>query len=235
MEGPAPAPDGWEWHWSRTFERHYLWSPTTNAVRWPSPGIEGTEGPEVSAYEPADEHGAVQEAPGPTSMDQPDTESQAEFVGDGTHATDADDGVNEYYVDYGDSRVGFPDRRPAVMPHMHGWTYPPLIELVDRLLCSGAEAMGQPGVHIIVEVTSRPLPIALLLLCLAHMAVIASAFASCYYLFQIGSWLGCSTRLLARYAPQVRTHRLISRSTLGSPAAPALNIHCGPTGDCVHS
>lgn len=160
MDGPGPAPDGWEWHWSRTFERHYLWSPSTNAVRWPSAGTEraegtgrpdGTAGPEGSASEQMDEDGAVRGLPGPTSVDcQPDTNGSAELVDDGSLAMGTDDGVNDCFVDFGDERVGFPDRRPAVTPQMHGWTYPPLIELADRLLCFGGE---QTEVNVILEVS----------------------------------------------------------------------------------
>ena len=48
----APAPEGWEAHWSKTCQRHYLWSPTTNEVRWPA-----ASGPTSSAAEGAGAEG----------------------------------------------------------------------------------------------------------------------------------------------------------------------------------
>ncbi len=162
MEGPGPSPpDGWEWHWSRTFERHYLWSPTTNAVRWPPVGTEsaeGTAGPAGSSSEPVDEDGEAQGLLAPASICQPDAEDSTELANDDSQAMDADSGVNEYFVDFGDLRVGFPDRKPAVTAQMHGWTYPPLIELVDRLLCFGGDAREQSGVNVIIEVSRSTRP-----------------------------------------------------------------------------
>jgi hypothetical protein len=213
MEGPGPPPDGWEWHWSRTFERHYLWSPTTNAVRWPPADTESTDGPagpECSASEPVDEDGAVQGLPSPASIDQPEAAASTEFADDGSQAMDADSGVNEYFIDFGDLRVGFPERKPAVTPQMHGWTYPPLIELVDRLLCFGGDATKEhPEMNVIIEVSWSNCPPSVInwwTSCSADVSVSALSWNSVLS-NQIGSWLGCSTRLLAQLAPQVRTHR----------------------------
>eukprot|EP01046_Picozoa_sp_COSAG06_P036196 COSAG06_NODE_3967_length_4710_cov_6.208415_2_plen_228_part_00 len=155
---PQAGPAGWEYHWSRTFERYYLWCPATNAARWPRAGTED------SAPEPAGEHGAAHEPQPPSSVhvdggyagDAGDAEAFQGHGMDGDDATvnemDGDEAVNECFVDFGDPRVGFPDRRPAAAAHMHGWTYPPLIELLDRLLCSGRDAPEHQGVNVIIEV-----------------------------------------------------------------------------------
>ena len=129
-------------------------------MRWPSAATEraegtarpdGTAGPEGSASEQIDEDRAVRGLPGHASVEcQPDINGSAQLVVDGSQAIGADDAVNDCFLDFGDERVGFPDRRPAVIPQMHGWTYPPLIELADRLLCFRGE---QSEVNVILEVS----------------------------------------------------------------------------------
>ena len=158
----APAPEGWEAHWSKTFQRHYLWSPTTNEVRWPAasgPTSSADEGAGAEGGKGAGEGGSAAGAAGAAA-------AQAELHGaggaeaEGAGAQGAEGGVeggdageNEFYYDFGDARVGFPARRPAAAPYMHGWVYPPLIELLGRLL-SGA----QSEVSVVLEVRGPPQP-----------------------------------------------------------------------------
>ena len=207
MAQPA-APAGWEYHWSHTFEQYYLWSPATNAVRWPDAAAAGAAGAGATPQPGSSLDGSAAEGQGGSADDALAAPLAGEYAGDaagGDDATDEgaadgygtempgaeeaeeagghgqhhdDEGVNECCVDFGDARVGFPERKPVVAAHMHGWTYPPLIELLDRLLCSGARA-GAAGNQAAAEGGS-------------HVNVIV----------ELGSWLGCSTRLLAQLAPQ---------------------------------
>ena len=105
-DGQQP-PDGWEVHFSRTFSQYYLYNPATNAVCWTAEQALGLGGVE------------------PQSTD----EGQAAPL----HAEEAED--NAGYFDFGDKRIGFPRDRPEAAPYLHGWVYPPMVELLQRL-CS---------------------------------------------------------------------------------------------------
>ena len=148
----APAPEGWEAHWSKTFQRHYLWSPTTNEVRWPA-----ANRPTSSTDERAGAEGSAAGAAGAAAAQaELHDAGGAEAEGGGAQGAEGpteggDAGENEFYCDFGDARVGFPARRPAAAPYMHGWVYPPLIELLGRLL-SGA----QSEVRVVLEVRGPP-------------------------------------------------------------------------------
>ena len=149
----APAPEGWEAHWSKTFQRHYLWSPATNEVRWPA-----ASGPTSSADEGAGAEGGSAAGAAGAAAAQAELHGAGGAEAEGAGAQGAEGGVeggdageNEFYYDFGDARVGFPARRPAAAPYMHGWVYPPLIELLGRLL-SGA----QSEVRVVLEVRGPP-------------------------------------------------------------------------------
>lgn len=105
-DGQQP-PDGWEAHHSRTFSRYYLYNPATNAVCWTAEQALGLDGVE------------------PPSTD----EGHAALP----HAEEAEENVD--YFDFGDKRIGFPRHRPEAAPYLHGWVYPPMVELLQRL-CS---------------------------------------------------------------------------------------------------
>jgi hypothetical protein len=134
---PAELPPGWDRQWSRTFSREYFWCAAREQSVWTladclaQASMDGTaENIPECDQDTTETHSATTETPSATTE---------------TPSATAEEG---HYFDFGDDRVGFPRDKPAAAPYVHGWVYPPMTELLQRL-CN-------PQTSIIIEVCTHP-------------------------------------------------------------------------------